>query len=80
MGEFVPAVYGLIVAAAFMSFIGLWHMKRWGVELFFITFFVKTLFFVLLNDLGGSMIFSIVSSFLYSLALLKYYPKMDVNL
>ncbi len=80
MGEFVPAIYGLIVAASFMAFIGLWHMKRWGVELFFLTFFVKTLFFVLLNDVGGSMIYSIVTAFLYSLPLIQYYPKMDRNL
>jgi hypothetical protein len=80
MGDLVPAFYGIIVAAGFMSFIGLWNMKRWGAELFFIVFFVKTLFFVLLNDLGPGTIFSIVSSLLYSIALVRYYPKMDVNL
>jgi hypothetical protein len=80
MGDLVPAIYGIIVAAGFMSFIGLWNMKRWGVELFFIVFFVKTLFFVLLNDLGAGTIFSIVSSVLYSIALIRFYPKMDVNL
>lgn len=80
MGEFVPVIYGLIVAAGFMSYVGLWYMKKWGLELFIAVFFVKTTFFIVLNDLGAGTVFSIVSSLIYLIPIGIYYREMDVNL
>ncbi len=80
IGYLVPAIYGFIVACNFMAFIGLWHMKQWGVQLFLFTFFTKTTFFILINDLGASTIAGIISSVIFSVILLRFYPKMDVNL
>ncbi len=80
LGDFIPVIYGLIVAGGFMSFVGLWYMKKWGVELFIGIFFVKTVFLILINDLGPGTIFSIASSLLYIIPLVIFYPKMDANL
>ena len=51
LGVFMPAIYGLIVAATFISFIGVWHLKRWGMELYAISFFVRCCFLFLPNRL-----------------------------
>jgi hypothetical protein len=80
IGDFVPALYGFIVACNFMAYIGLWHMKQWGVQLFLFTFFVKTLFLMMINDLGIITITGIILSLIFSAILLRHYPKMDINL
>ena len=80
IGSFVPALYGLIVACNFMAYIGLWHMKQWGVQLFLSVFFIKTLFMVYINDLGISSVIGIVLSVVSSVIFLRFYRKMDVNL
>lgn len=80
IGDFVPALYGFIVAANFMAFIGLWHMKQWGVQLYLFTFFVKTLFLISINDLGTGTFVGISAAVIFSVVLIRYYPKMDVNL
>lgn len=80
IGMFVPALYGFIVAGNFMAFIGLWHMKQWGVQLYLGIFFIKTLFLVSINDLGPGTIVGIISAIIFSVILLRHYPKMDVNL
>lgn len=77
MGDWYPALFGLIVACSFISYIGVWHMKRWGVQLFAITFFVKesVLFFVDdLNYLG------ILFSAFFLISMLFFYKRMDFNL
>lgn len=80
LGDFVPALYGFIVACSFISYIGLWHMKQWGVQLFLFIFFVKTLFLILINDMGGGTIAGIIFSIVGSGILLRFYRKMDLNL
>ncbi|MGZ3884750.1 MAG: hypothetical protein ACXVP0_15155 [Bacteroidia bacterium] len=80
LGAFIPALYGFLVAGSFISYIGLWHMKQWGVQLFLLVFFVKTLFLIFINDLGPVSITGIVSSVVFAVVLLKNYPKMDGNL
>jgi hypothetical protein len=80
LGDFVPALYGFLVAGSFISYIGLWHMKQWGVQLFLVVFFIKTLFLMMINDMGGGTVAGIISSLIFTVALLKNYPKMDVNL
>jgi hypothetical protein len=79
-GVFMPAILGLIVAAQFISFIGLWHMKKWGVEIFIISFFAKICFFFLLNKMTASIYVGIVLSIIMIVFYMIYYRKMDRNL
>lgn len=76
-GAWYPALYGIFVAMNFISFIGIWHMKRWGVNLFIATFFLKQVVNILADDvsyvgIGLSVIFIIIFLF--------FYRRMDVNL
>lgn len=77
LGDFYPALVGLIVAATFISLIGLWHMKRWGVNLYVAVFFIKQLFLIWINDTN---IPGIIVSILFIACMLPYYKRMDSNL
>lgn len=80
LGVFMPAVYGLIIAATFISLIGVWHMKRWGTELYVLAFCAKILFLVLTHTFGFSSILGILFSIWFVVMFLIYYKRMDVNL
>ena len=80
MGSYIPMVYGLILCLNFISLIGVWHMKRWGVELFSLTFFVKLSFFILTNQVDFSVYSGIFFSVMFMIVFLIYYAKMDQNL
>ncbi len=77
MGDWYPALFGLIVAASFISYIGVWHMKRWGVQLFIVTFFVKEILAVSVSDFSiAGILFSVLCIF----PMLLFYNRMDLNL
>jgi hypothetical protein len=77
MGDWYPALFGLLVAGRFMSYIGLWHMKKWGAQWFVITFFLNT---GLLIMLGIPSYISLVFNTLSFIPLTMHYKKMDRNL
>ncbi|MCX7728167.1 MAG: hypothetical protein N2203_01735 [Bacteroidia bacterium] len=37
----LPSLYGIIVAFLFIALVGVWHLKRWGLEVFFVFLFLK---------------------------------------
>lgn len=77
MGDWYPALFGLIVTSSFISYIGVWHMKRWGVQLFIITFFVKETILILVNDLSYV---GVVFSLFFLISMIAFYKRMDLNL
>lgn len=77
LGDWYPALFGLIVAVSFISYIGVWHMKRWGVSLFIISFFVKEMILILINDINY---IGIVFSSIFIIIMVFFYKRMDVNL
>ena len=87
IGEFYPAVCSLVVCLQFISFVGIWYMKRWGVNLFVISFFSQNIVYIYMNyfDFKGgsgaplSVFFSFLSA-VFIILLLFYYRKMDINL
>ena len=77
LGDWYPALFGLIVAASFISFIGVWHMKRWGVTLYTSIFFLKQLLLIAIDDVSYA---GIVFSLFFICSMLPFYKRMDVNL
>ncbi len=77
INDWMPALLGAIRASMFISFIGVWFMKQWGVRLFIITFFLKEMIFVFINDTNY---FSIILSLFFIVTMLVYYRRMDPNL
>lgn len=76
----MPAIYGLVIAATFISFIGVWHMKRWGAELYVISVCAKILFFVLTRTFEWTSFVGILFSIWFVVMFLIYYKRMDLNL
>jgi hypothetical protein len=80
LGLFVPALYGVLVAAQFIACVGIWYFKQWGVQLYLLSFFAKTLFFLLSEQTGFTFYFGILIALVSIVLLLKHYPKMNPNL
>ena len=80
ISDWAPAIYGVIVALQFISFIGIWNMKRWGVMFYVLSFFLKQCFAILINDIGISEEVGIGISIVFIVFLLVFYRKMDREL
>lgn len=76
----MPALYGLLVALNFIACVGLWYFKRWGAELYVFSFLAKTIFFMLTAQTGFGFYAGTFLSVVFTLVLLKFYPKMSRNL
>ena len=77
LGDWYPALFGLMVASSFISYIGVWHMKRWGASLFIITFFTKEVILVFINDVSYV---GIIFSLFFLVSMVVFYKRMDINL
>ena len=77
LGDWYPALFGLIVAVSFIAYIGVWHMKRWGVSLFVMSFFIKEIILIVIKDLNYIGMFF---SFIFIIIMVFFYKRMDVNL
>ena len=80
MGDFIPMILGIIITMQFVSVIGIWHMKQWGVRLFIIMFFIRIITFMLLDLYGFRFYFNIFYSIIFIVFFLIHYKKMDPNL
>jgi len=80
MGDFVPMVLGIIITLQFVSLIGIWHMKQWGVQLFIIMFCVRVITFMFLDIYSFRFFFNILYSVTFIIFFLIHYRKMDTNL
>ena len=80
MGDFIPMILGIIITLQFVSVIGVWHMKQWGVHLFIIMFCIRVITFMFLELYEFRFFFNIFYSLLFTCFFLYHYKKMDTNL
>jgi hypothetical protein len=80
ISDWAPAIYGIIVATQFISFIGIWNMKRWGVMCYFLYFFSTQIFSIAINDFGLGEKVGLVLSVIFIVFFLIYYRRMDDEL
>lgn len=80
LGLFMPALFGVLVAANFIACVGIWYFKQWGVQWYIVSFFAKTLFYLLTNQLGPLFYVNVVLSCVFIVILLRFYPRMNPNL
>ncbi len=80
MGDFIPMILGIIITLQFISVIGIWHMKQWGVQLFILMFFTRVITFLLLDIYTFQFFFNILYSLFFTIFFLIYYKQMDKNL
>lgn len=77
ISDWAPAIYGIIVALQFISFIGIWNMKRWGVMICISAFISKIIFSILVDDVSYV---GIGLSSAFTVFFLIFYRKMDDEL
>jgi hypothetical protein len=80
MGDFIPMILGIIITLQFVSLIGIWHMKQWGVQLFIIMFCVRIITFMFLDMYTFRFYFNIFYSLVFIVFFLIHYRRMDQNL
>lgn len=80
MGDFIPMILGIIITMQFVSLIGIWHMKQWGVQLFIIMFCIRVITFMFLDLYTFRFFFNIFYSIVFIVFFLIHYRKMDTNL
>ena len=80
LGVFMPAIYGILVASNFISCVGIWYYKQWGVLLYILSFFARIVFFLLIQQYSFGFYLGTVLSGIAIFILLRFYPKMSQNL
>ncbi|MEW6772974.1 MAG: hypothetical protein AB1304_03140 [Bacteroidota bacterium] len=82
----LPSVYGIIIAFLFIALVGIWHLKKWGLHLFFICLYIKVLldnlFFKSPNSsLNISISAGFIFFFIYGIVItIIFYNKMQNEL
>lgn len=76
-GAAYPPLLGLLIALQFIAFVGLWHLKRWGVHLFIYVFLGKTILLLQLNDINS---IGVAVSIVFTGLFFIWYKRLDTNL
>lgn len=79
LGDFYPALFGLLVSFRFIAYVGLWHMKRWGVEVFMSTLVAQIILATVLEAYEINML-GLAEHILALIVMIVFYRKMDRNL
>jgi hypothetical protein len=80
LGLLMPALSGLLVAANFMAYVGIWYLKRWGAELFLYSYFLKSILDLVMHQTGLMFYSGQVFSLVFIFILLRNYKRLDANL
>ena len=76
-GIFYPALFGICVSLKFISYVGVWHMKKWGLEFMLFAYGFEICIGITLDYVS---ITNIVIGALSLITFIPYYRKMGVNL
>jgi hypothetical protein len=76
-GAWFPALSGAMVALEFISVVGVWYMKRWGISLYLGSAMGHQIIWLWMDTWSPAKIFLPLSFLICSLPL---YKKMDDNL
>jgi hypothetical protein len=79
LGDFYPALFGLMISLRFIALVGVWYMKRWGAELFIAVFAMQIIFALLINSYELNKIALTLNVMLLA-DFIGYYKRMDNNL
>jgi hypothetical protein len=76
-GDFFPAFTGILIAFEFISVVGVWYMKKWGVRIYLLTAMLNQTLMIYIDNWSVTkiilpIIFVVIAAF--------FYNKMDDNL
>jgi uncharacterized membrane protein (DUF2068 family) len=80
VADWYPIVYGTIIALRFISIVGVWHMKKWGAELFAYITLTKIMVQVLVGDFGAGAGIDTFFSVAFSIVFICFIRRMGRDL
>ncbi len=80
VASWYPILYGSIIALRFISLVGVWHMKKWGVELFAYITIAKVIIQLLVVDFGTATVIDTFFSFSFAIVFACFYKRMGRDL
>jgi hypothetical protein len=75
-----PILYGSIISLRFISLVGVWHMKKWGAELFLYSTLAKLIVQIGVGDFGFWTGIGAFFAVVYALVFLSFYKRMGRDL
>jgi hypothetical protein len=76
-GNFFPALTGILISLEFISVVGVWYMKKWGLRIYLLTAMINQSLMIYLDNWS---VFKIALSLIFILITGYFYRKMDDNL
>ncbi len=76
-GDFFPAFTGILIALEFISVVGVWYMKKWGVRIYLFTALLNQSLLIYIDNWA---VFKIVLPIVFIGVAAFFYKKMDDNL
>ena len=76
-GDFFPAITGLVIAFEFISVVGIWYMKKWGLRTYIMTAMANQ---ALLLAIDNWSVVNLILPVLVISATAFYFKSMDENL
>ena len=80
IGQWYPVVYGFLTAFKFIALVGVWHMKKWGPELFLYSFLLKITVQIAVGDYTIFAVMDTPLSILLIVVYFAFYRRMSRNL
>ncbi|HLG02800.1 MAG TPA: hypothetical protein VI731_04340 [Bacteroidia bacterium] len=78
--KWYPVVYGLLTAFRFIALVGVWHMKKWGAELFAYSLLGKIAVQIGVNDFTMLATIDTILSAVFAIVFMCFWKRMDRNL
>jgi hypothetical protein len=76
-GDFFPAFTGILISLEFISVVGVWYMKKWGLRIYIITTLLNQSLIIYIDNWSAM---KLILPFLFIVTASFFYRKMDSNL
>lgn len=76
-GVFFPALSGLVIAFEFIAVVGVWYMKKWGVQIYVINAMLGQALQLSINNWS---VFKLILPIIFIFTTAFFYKRMDDNL
>lgn len=76
-GDFFPAITGILISLEFISIVGVWYMKKWGVNFYMVTSMLNQSLLLYIDNWST---YKIILPLLFIGVTLYFYKRMDHNL
>ena len=76
-GDFFPAFTGILISLEFISVVGVWYMKKWGLGIYIITTLLNQSLIIYIDNWSAM---KLILPFLFIVTASFFYRKMDSNL